>query len=220
LKRILLLVEGQTEERFVKTLLAPHFQERNAAVVPTILVTKFVKDGPNFKGGVSSYSRFRTDLRRLLHDSGALVSTILDYYGLPADFPGMTTRPNAAPRARVDHVERRIHEELGSPTNFVPFLALHEFEAWLFASPDELPRTMIQPDRRDAFAAIRGSVDTPENINEGVWSAPSKRIHTIFPSYRKLLHGPPTAERIGLASIRAQCPHFDAWLQRLEAFAA
>jgi hypothetical protein len=57
-------------------------------------------------------------------------------------------------------------------------------------------------------------------INERPQFAPSKQIAALFPAYKKTLHGPTTAARIGLGRIRAQCPHFDAWTGRLEAFAA
>lgn len=85
--RALVLVEGQTEERFVKDVLAPAFWSRGLYLSPTILVTKRVKDGPNFKGGVTRFARFENDLRELLRSGGAVVTTILDYYRLPADFP-------------------------------------------------------------------------------------------------------------------------------------
>jgi hypothetical protein len=39
-KRVLILVEGQTEERFVKDVLAPAFVELQMFLSPTILVTK------------------------------------------------------------------------------------------------------------------------------------------------------------------------------------
>ena len=44
-KRILILVEGQTEERLVKDLLAPELWLREIYVAPTIVETKRVKDG-------------------------------------------------------------------------------------------------------------------------------------------------------------------------------
>jgi hypothetical protein len=218
-KRALILVEGQTEERFVKDVLAPEFFARNLFFSPTLLVTKRVKDGPHFKGGVTSYQRFRNDLRRLLKDSGALVTMLLDYYGLPSDFPGMLTRPQGTALQCVTHVERAIHEELGSPSNFLPFLAVHEFEAWLFASPYELPRTMTQAGKQPEFAKVRDAFDSPEEIDDGPTTAPSKRIAALFPAYSKKLHGPLTAQRIGLERIRTECPHFASWLGKLEAFA-
>ncbi|MGH8019106.1 MAG: DUF4276 family protein, partial [Opitutaceae bacterium] len=108
----------------------------------------------------------------------------------------------------------------GSPTNLLPFLALHEFEAWLFSSPDELPRALTETNKRAKFAAIRAAVDTPEEINERPEFAPSKQILKLFPAYKKTLHGPTVAARIGLQRIRTECPHFNAWLDKLEEFAA
>ena len=218
--RALVLVEGQTEERFVKDVLAPAFWSRGLYLSPTILVTKRVKDGPNFKGGVTRFARFENDLRELLRSGGAVVTTILDYYRLPADFPGMNTRPNGTPRQRVEHVEQAIGAYFGSPRNFVPFLALHEYEAWLFASPDALPGVMNDSAKQADIEAIRQSISTPEEINDDPEWAPSKRILKLFPSYRKVAHGPMAAGRIGLERIRAECPHFDQWLVVLEGFPA
>ena len=221
-KRLLILVEGQTEERFVKDVLGPGFWDKELFFHPTILVTKRVKDGPNFKGGVTNFAKFRNDTMRLLNSAGgALVTTMLDYYGLPLDFPGMVSRPpRGSPLQRVTHVETAIAQHFKSPQNFVPFLVLHEFEAWLFSSPTELPRAMTEPNKQPQFEAIRANVATPEEINERPEFAPSKQIETLFPAYKKTLHGPTTATRIGLARIRAECPHFDDWMKKLEAFAA
>ncbi len=216
--RVLILVEGQTEERFVKDVLALNFYGRQIFFQPTILMTKRVKAGASFKGGTTNYAKFRNDAKRLLAGAGdALVTTMLDYYRLPSDFPGMTTRPmNGTPLNRVIHVEKAIARDLGEPSNFVPFLALHEFEAWLFSSPEELPRLFSSSKKHLEFQAICASVATPEEINERPELAPYKRIANLFPSYRKTLHGPTTAARIGLARIRQQCPHFNDWISRFD----
>lgn len=221
IKRALVLVEGQTEERFVKDVLAPALQQRSLYLKPTVLVTKRVKNGPNFKGGVTSFARFETDIRLLFQGAGdALVTTLLDYYGLPHDFPGMSTRPHSPPLQRVQHIENEVRTYFGNPKNFVPFFALHEFEAWLFTSREELPRVLNQPEKEREFAAIRESVTTPEEINERSEWAPSKRIAKLFPGYRKVLHGPTVAGRIGLERIRSECAHFAWWVSQLESYAA
>ena len=95
MKRALILVEGQTEERFVKQVLSDHLISLNLYITPTLLTTKVVKSGPNFKGGVTKFQKFESDLRRLLAGAGdgALVTSMLDYYRLPDDFPGMNNRP-------------------------------------------------------------------------------------------------------------------------------
>ena len=220
-KRALILVEGQTEERFVKDVLGPAFWPQELFFSATLLVTKRVKAGPNFKGGVTNFAKFRNDAERLLNSAGdALVTTLLDYFGLPQDFPGMANRPpHGTPFERVEHVEQAVAQSFGSPPNFIPFFALHEFEAWLFSSTGELPRVMTEPIKEPQFAAIRAAVDTPEHINERLQYAPSKQIKDLFPAYKKTLHGPTAAGRIGLEQIRIECLHFQQWMQRLEVFA-
>jgi hypothetical protein len=221
-KRVLILVEGQTEERFVKDVLGPHFIPQLLFFFPTILVTKRVKDGANFKGGVTNFAKFENDARRLIKGAtgGAMVTTLLDYYRLPSDFPGMSTRPKLGTAIqRVTHVEKEIARHFGAPVNFLPFLALHEFEAWLFSSNTELPRALTDVTKQREIEAIRASVNSPEDINERPEHAPSKRIVSLFPAYKKTLHGPTVAERIGLMQIRKECPHFNKWMESLEKFA-
>ena len=158
---------------------------------------------------------------RLLNSaSDALVTTMLDYYRLPLDFPGMKSRPaHGTPIQRVTHVEDAIAKHFDSPPTFMPFLVLHEFEAWLFSSPSEIPQVLTDNQNEAGFAQICRSFTSPEEINEGVNTAPSKRILQLFPRYRKTLHGPLAAQRIGLHQIRAQCPHFANWLYLLEQYA-
>jgi hypothetical protein len=71
-----------------------------------------------------------------------------------------------------------------------------------------------------AIAAIAGAYQTPEDIDEGVQTAPSKRLRNAFAAYQKTLHGPLAMAAIGVDRIRAVCPHFGEWMTRLEAVAA
>ena len=59
---------------------------------------------------------------------------------------------------------------------------------------------------------------SPELIDDGQSTAPSKRIIAEFPDYEgaKSAVGPQVAELIGLETIRAACPHFSKWLTVLE----
>nr|WP_255216585.1 DUF4276 family protein [Pseudenhygromyxa sp. WMMC2535] len=216
------MVEGQTEERFVKDVLAPHFLSRGLYLTPTLLVTKKVKRGPNFKGGVTTFAKLENDIRRVLKGAGdARVSTIIDYYGLPKGTPGLSTLPQRASAGeRVEHVEAALDDHIGDP-RFAAFLALHEYEAWLFADGHSLP-AIVGASEGDArtFAELGASFETPEDIDDGPQTAPSKRITRIFPGYRKVLHGPMVAGKITLARIRQRCPHFGAWLDDLEGYAA
>jgi len=89
LTRVLALVEGQTEETFVRDVLAEHLRASGVYLTPVLVCTKRVKSGIKFKGGVSQYEKVRQELSLLLRDRSAVaVTTMLDYYGLPRNFPG------------------------------------------------------------------------------------------------------------------------------------
>jgi hypothetical protein len=217
-KRALVLVEGQTEEQFVKNVLRPYLWSRTSLwMIPIILITKFVKSGANFKGGVCSYAQAHRDVHNLLRDANAaIVTTLLDYYGLPADFPGMLTRPIGTARQRVVHVQGAFGAALDDP-RFVPFFLLHEFEALLFCDLGDDRAWLYQGGDIEQLRAVRQGVASPEDINDGRDTAPSRRVLAAFPRYQKTLHGPLATMDIGIDKIRAQCPHFHEWLSRLEA---
>ncbi|QAT88992.1 hypothetical protein EJ065_7470 [Corallococcus coralloides] len=218
MKRVLILVEGQTEETFVREVLAPHLLRLGLALIPRLVVTKYVKEGGSFKGGVPQYALVQGDLRRLLGDTGAsCVTSMLDYYGLPKDFPGLATRPLGNCYARVEHVERAFAEDIGH-RRFLPHLVLHEFEALLFTDPGQCSIS-FSTEEITKLQSIRASVQPPEEINEHPDTAPSKRVLAVSPGYQKTLHGPLAVMSIGLPAIRAACPHFAQWLSKLEALA-
>jgi hypothetical protein len=216
MKRVLVLVEGQTEERFVKDVLCPYLWEKEIDLTPKIVTTKRVKIGPHFKGGITEYSKVETDVRILLYDTNATaITTFIDYYALPPDFPGMASRPQGTPIQRVLYVENEWAVQVNNH-RFHPFLMIHEFEAILFCKPDEIGLALNQQRAGRDLAQVREAFDSPEDINEGIETAPSKRILRYCVAYRKTVHGPIVAKRIGLPVIREQCNHFDNWISWLE----
>jgi hypothetical protein len=64
--------------------------------------------------------------------------------------------------------------------------------------------------------AVRGKVQSPEEIDDGPETAPSKRILQVLPRFSKSSDGPAAAREIGLELMRQECPHFARWLTRLE----
>lgn len=219
MKKILILVEGQTEETFIKRVLAPHLLPLDTAIVPTIIVTKRVKNGPDFKGGVPPYPKVRRDILRLLGDTSAvMVTTMIDYYGLPESFPGKGAVQGASCYDRVDYLEKALSDDIDTP-RFCPYYSLHEFEALLFASPKDIAQAFPGTSQEPALTGIRQQFASPEEIDDGTETAPSKRLKKIFPGYGKLSHGTVISNRIGLEAIRQQCAHFNSWLARLEVVA-
>ena len=150
------------------------------------------------------------------------VTTLFDYYGLSDDFPGMNNRPQGRAIQRVEHIEKEVKVSFDFFHNFLPFFALHEFEAWLYSDEKILPEKMNkrETDYANEFGrtckefSLHGK--SPEDINERPDCAPSKRIKNLFPDYRKTLHGPMLIKDIGIDTIRGKCPHFNEWIEKLE----
>lgn len=216
MKRLLIYVEGQTEETFVRDVLAPHLWKLEIHPEPTLARTKRTKSGQTFKGGMTSYERAKRDILRLLNDSDAVaVTTMLDYYHLPGDFPGKASLPAGSCFDRVRRLEESLRRDFADP-RFVPFLTLHEFEALLFSDAGQIESAFPDSPIKGRLLAEGQMFATPEEINEGVATHPAARILKYAPGYRKPLHGPLIAKRIGLAIIRSTCQHFNEWLTNLE----
>ena len=69
-----------------------------------------------------------------------------------------------------------------------------------FALAIDEPRLMPQ------FHRIRGEFATPEDIDDGLQNAPSKRVAAAFASYDKVLHGVLAAKSVGIAAMRPNVP--------------
>lgn len=218
MNRVLILVEGQTEETFVKRVLSGHLRDSGVFPVPVIVATKRIKSGTKFKGGITSYRRFRRDLSALLADSGAVgVTTMIDYYGLPEDFPGRSTAP---PQLRGVERARFLEEALRGDfddARFVPYLSVHEFEALLLADPEVIGGAVPEVHDLRALEAAVLAAGSPEEVDDGAETHPAARIRSFAPRYRKVLHGPIITQRIGMERLRERCSHFDRWLGWLEA---
>jgi hypothetical protein len=212
-----ILVEGQTEETFVRDVLGPHLQRVDLFLNPVILATGWTASGQKFRGGVSRYQPIRRDILKLLADSSVeAVTTMFDYYGLPGDFPGAFDRPGGSCYARVSHLERAFAADIDDG-RFIPFLTLHEFEGLLFSSPLAIAQVFPGQDVLAALSRVRAQFVSPEEIDEGPHSHPAARIVQHVIGYEKPFHGAQISLTIGIDVIRAECRHFDQWLRRLEA---
>ena len=216
MKRVLVYVEGQTEETFVRDVLNPYFNEQGIHLIPTLAVTKRVVGGANFKGGIQTFDKVRGDIQRLLSDSSAVaITTMVDYYGLPTNFPGKKDTIKGDVHERVKYIEQEFALSINS-SRFIPYLSVHEFEALLFAKPISIVETLSKPSALAELQKIRASFATPEEINDSPTTAPSKRLEKLFPDYQKPLYGILIAQTIGLTTLFQECPHFKEWVQRLE----
>lgn len=214
--RVHILVEGPTEERFVKKILYPYYQKLDIYVNPTCICTKLIKGRRKYRGGHGSkYNHIRSDLLRLLRDRNAMVTTMIDFYGLPDDFPGIGEPAAGGCYREVARLEEKFAADIDNQ-RFIANIILHEFEGLLFSSPNHIQEVMFEGNRLSELHEISKSFSSPEEINDSPDTAPSKRLGRLFPEYQKPYHGLIIAQRIGLDTIRNQCPHFNQWIQKLE----
>jgi hypothetical protein len=222
MRRVVVVCEGQTEEAFISRVLYPAF-----VGLGLHLHGITVETSPGHKGGAMRYDRLRPALRNALANGRVVAVTMLvDLYKLAPDFPGYATAMAQSDlAAKLAALQSALHADLVAhcrcdPARFIPHVQPHEFEALLFSDVETL--AAVENSWSAALADLnraRNAVPTPEHINDGPATKPSARLELLLrsPGYRKLRHGPIAAERMGLAKIEAQCPHFAAWLQKLRA---
>lgn len=218
--RLLMLVEGQSEEIFLKQALAAHLAGHGVFVQPIVLWTKRLGAGGGYRGGVSNWNQIKRNLLPLTFDTDAWITTLLDFYGLPDDVPGYqdALKPGN-PRERVTGLEARLVAEINHQ-RFIPFLALHEFEAWVFCNANVFATHFDRDDLADKVEEALAVAGEPELINHGKDTHPKARLQAMATGYKETSDGPTMMGKIGIATIRAACPHFAAWLTRLEALGA
>lgn len=219
--RLLVHVEGQTEERFVNEVLAPHLYERGFRSVGARLLGNSRRRSR--RGGIVSWGAARRDIvAHLKEDRGSFATTMVDYYGMPDSWPGRKARGVCDAAGKAKAVECALAKDVGPKVGprFVPYVAMHEFEALLFSDCDRFGKAIGRPDVASHFQGIRDVFATPEEIDDSPKTAPSKRVAALVPGYRKPFMGTLAALEIGLCRMRRECPHFADWLARLEACVA
>lgn len=213
MKRVNIICEGQTEENFVTQLLAPHLIDFGVIATPHNL------------GTGTNYQKLRKKvLEWLKAEPTAHVTTLIDLYAMPDDFPGFDEHIHKQPQDKVEGLEADFKADIERENienwRFIPHFQLHEFEALLFSDP-KIMEDWFGMDTKipaNAFNNILEQYSGPEAINSDREKAPSKQIIKILPAYKK---GKPTlgmvvASEIGLSKMRQTCPHFNAWLTKLE----
>jgi len=220
-RRLLLYVEGQTEELFVNRILRNHLAVFGVHVERPVLA--ITRPGPEERrGGFVNWLAVEADLRALFGsrtESELRFSTLLDVYGMPEQvpgYPGPSTGARSA--ADVDAMEATWARHFGEP-RFTPYLQRHEFEALVIAHPDSLDAVLpdLIPNLRSIIHPT-AAAPSAEDVNDGPTTHPAARLAQAIPDYldRKASYALFTLLEAGLPRVRARCPRFDAWLSRWE----
>lgn len=213
-----IICEGKTERNFAEQLLAPHFASFGIETEATEIGLRNVQQGGNV-----TFARVLCDLKLLLGDH-QYVTTLLDYFRLGKDWRGL-----AACTSEMDSFSKAVAIEktaledaegaLGLPDigcRFIPNILMHEFEGLLFTDPAAIVKITRAAHALQNLQAVAGQFASPEDINSGAETAPSKRLVSCGANYGKIIHGRRIAQAIGLDALRAKCPHFDAWMRTIE----
>lgn len=199
--RLGIAVEGSTEVEFVKRLLADCLRDHDVEVTPVSI------------DGAVNLARLANEMANLFW-SFDCVSSFVDFYGF-----------RDKGQLSVEELQTELFEAVSTKvqrsfnhSRVIPYVQRHEFEGLLFSKVEcfrNVPDLEVDDATLTNLRAIRRSFNSPEDINDDVNTAPSKRLMALMPSYRKPLHGPLIGEDIGLDVIRAECPSFDGWVKHL-----
>lgn len=224
--RLLVHVEGQTEETFVNEVLGPHLYDVGYTNVGARLIGSAERRGR--RGGSRSWLSVRQGIvRHLSSDRDAVSTTMVDYYGMPqgesTQWPGRKdaiSRPFAEKAATVQAaLAADVWGSMGNTFNqdrFIPYVSMHEFEALLFSDCDVFAMSIRAPEAAAELKAVLALFGDPEQINDSKDSKPSERIRGAIAHYDKVVFGPMAIQEIGLDVVRRQCRNFGCWLTRLE----
>jgi hypothetical protein len=217
--RLYVLVEGETERLFAKSVLYAHLAPRAISTFPIIVDTSRDRHGRKRRGG-GDWQKWRNDLLRLTGEQrgpDVRFTTMFDLYGLPEHFPGLAEHGDIGDtRRRAALLEEALAADI-EDWRLIPYVQRHEFEALVLAGLDAL-RELLGTAERPGVVALQALVAAvpPEDVDDGPETAPSKRLEAHVPSYQKTVHGPLVVEATGLAKLRAACPGFDVWVTKLE----
>ncbi len=133
--RLLVHVEGQTEENFVNQVLRPHLVTKGYHSVEARLVGN--ARARHRRGGIRQWEAVRSDIvNHLRQDTTCFATTMVDYYALPGQeiggWPGRSASSRfAMAEEKAGHVQAAISKDLRDavggnfdPARFIPFVVI------------------------------------------------------------------------------------------------
>ncbi|MFA7401447.1 MAG: DUF4276 family protein [Bacteroidales bacterium] len=217
MKRLIIVVEGDTEKEFIDTVLSPYLYTKGLLSVSCFKIK-------HTKGGLTKYQHLKTDLINCVYESNVLVTTLIDFYALPKDFPKYEEAKTIVDRAdRLAFLEKAIIEDLKTEKekeflNLLPYIQLHEFEALVFSSIDAIKSLYSNEDAKfNELERIISEYPNPEDINDSPQTAPSKRLKNdqLIIGYNKVNDGIMIIKEAGIDTVLLKCPRFKSWVETL-----
>ena len=205
MKRLFIVVEGITEQDFVREILSPYFS-----------LHEIYDTSRNGRGGFVNYEHLKNTITALLKSEGKniVVTTLVDYFRIPNNTPHyVECMKNSCNKDKVAELERCIAEDI-KDRRLVPYIQLHEFEALLFSNNEGFEEFFSEKQAQQTLQIVN-AFNNPEDINTHPQYAPSKRILAIKEDYNKPIDGNLIALKIGIKTMLERCPRFAAWIENI-----
>ncbi len=214
MNRIVFIVEGDTEIQFVENQIIPYLQEKCGYHTPMNAQKITTNKKKNCKGGNVGIEYLRNEIRKIAASGDTFITTLLDFFRLPNDFPNYTTD-----KTKVTEIEQGLTATMThivSHNRFLPYIQLHEVEALMFIKVEGFELFIDEDRQRQELQNIIAQYPNPEDINGGSATAPSKRLEKIFPTYNKVAYSGLVFDELSIDEIRNKCHRFNSWLNNIE----
>lgn len=215
MKRLYIVVEGQTEQEFVNGVVAPYLRDFGLYSVTPVLV----RTSRSGRGGMVNYQHLYNTIKMLLQSSHTdfMVTTFIDFFRIPHSLPEYEECMKLASKdEQVDALEDAINRSVND-RRFFSYIQKHEFEALLFSSNKGF-EYYFPAECAAETSRLVASYKNPEEINSSPQGAPSKRLLAIKPDYNKVLEGNLIALETGINVMLEKCERFARWVNRIILF--
>ncbi|NEW61188.1 DUF4276 family protein, partial [Sulfurovum sp. bin170] len=182
---VYIIVEGQSEEKFVKEILSPYFAHKKIFLHPERVITGRDKLGKACKGGGDSYKLYKNHLQKRIKQfhkqKNYYFTTMIDLYALPKDFPKLkdAKRYYNKKYEYISFLEKAFSDDIGF-SNFLPYIQLHEYETLLFCDINCIVDEFFDLEDDKLYEKITTDIKSYDNIeliNDSKETAPSKRLN-------------------------------------------
>jgi hypothetical protein len=186
---IIVLCEGQTEERFIKEIIVPTFSQLH--IIPKIIMTK-----GGGKGGSVHYDDFLKQVKNNLRNTQVtLLLTMFDLAGIPNSWwDGIKNR---CPKQLNEKFKTDVKD-----ARFYPVWMIYEFEMLAFIAPKITGEIIGEQHTASLEKVLKNNQHNPEVINHHNY--PSKHLLQICGKhgYQKTVDGILIAKKLTIEQLK------------------
>lgn len=209
-KQLVFIVEGDCEEYLINKKVIPYlYLHLPPGKAWTMNAQKIITNrSAHIRGGNVSYSYLKNDIERTSkqNNGDVLITTFLDFFRLPTDFPGYKT-------GDINQIEDAVRKD-NPDIDLLPYIQKYEFETLLFADREALAIVIDDPKALKKVDEILSEYTDIEDINSSPEKAPSKRLMKIF-DYNKTADSSIILDFLDMQTILVKCQRFKSWIGTL-----